>query len=753
MDERETSERDHMRNHNFRRRSDIEKTGVISPTGEAELRTAIDETGVGIFDYYPLSGELNWSPAAKTHFGLSADAYVNYNVFLVGLHPRDRDRVDHMLHRALLGDNDGKYEAEYRTIGIEDGEERWIQASGRAFFNARGEAVRFVGTTLDITGRKRVEQELHESAEQYRLLFDRSPLPKWVIDPETFALLDVNDAAIEFYGYSREEFKNISLADIRIQEEFALFRNRVKDAASSGNRFEGHMPTKHRRKNSEIAEVDVHYTEIRYNRRKALIGVIFDLTELRRADAAFRTSQRLVEAIIENAPVCIKLVDRHRNLLMMNRAGLRIIGADTLDSVKGKNFSEFVLPEHRPSFENLEQKIFQGESGTLEFEMAGVDGRRLCLDTRAVPLYDDKGKVFAMLGITLDITEQKRAADKIAHLASIPEMNPDPIAELDLQGNITYVNPALARQFPDLREKGKAHPLLSQWPRIESGLKAGNQSVVLNEVEADGRTFHQTVYYAREKNLIRIFHADITQRKQAELERERLIAELQRSNKELQQFAYAVSHDLQEPLRTVSSYVDLLSVKYKEKLDEKADKYISFAVEGAARMHELITDLLAFSRVGTQGGPFARVEMDQVVDRAIGNLRKSIKESAAAVTRDNMPEVFGDEIQLGQLLQNLVGNAVKFRKQGVEPQIHISSARRGNEWVFGVRDNGIGIDPRFYERIFTIFQRLHAKEEYRGTGVGLAISKRIVERHGGKIWVESKPGEGSSFYFTLPAKG
>ncbi len=229
--------------------------------------------------------------------------------------------------------------------------------------------------------------------------------------------------------------------------------------------------------------------------------------------------------------------------------------------------------------------------------------------------------------------------------------------------------------------------------------------------------------------------------------------ELARSNKDLEQFAYAVSHDLQEPLRTVGSYVDLLAEKYKGKLDEKADKYISYTIDGANRMSTLINDLLAYSRVGTRGKQFAPVEMSSVFKKAAGNLNKAIDEGHAVVTSDQLPQVFGDESQLVQLLQNLIGNAIKFRKKDVQSRIHISAERKGDQWVFGVHDNGIGIEPGFQERIFTVFQRLHTREEYPGTGIGLAICRRIVERHEGRIWVESKPGEGSTFYFTLPARG
>lgn len=245
---------------------------------------------------------------------------------------------------------------------------------------------------------------------------------------------------------------------------------------------------------------------------------------------------------------------------------------------------------------------------------------------------------------------------------------------------------------------------------------------------------------------------EVAERKRAEESLKKIMEELERSNKELEQFAYAVSHDLQEPLRTVGSYIDLLAEKYKGKLDQKADKFISYAIDGAARMSSLINDLLAYSRVGTRGKQFAPVEMSSVFKKAEGNLNKAIDEGHAVVTSDRLPQVFGDESQLVQLLQNLIGNAIKFRKKDAPPRIHVSAERKGSEWVFGMHDNGIGIEPGFQERVFTIFQRLHTREEYPGTGIGLAICRRIVERHEGRIWVESKPGEGSTFYFTLPGR-
>ena len=243
---------------------------------------------------------------------------------------------------------------------------------------------------------------------------------------------------------------------------------------------------------------------------------------------------------------------------------------------------------------------------------------------------------------------------------------------------------------------------------------------------------------------------ELAERERAEKKLKESLEEIEHSNQDLEQFAYAASHDLQEPLRMVASYTQLLGKRYKDHLEEDARDFINFAVEGATRMQKMIDGLLVYSRVQTRGKPLEPTDCSSVVEQAISNLEIHIGETHAKVERDELPTVNGDESQLIRLFQNLIDNAIKFRGTEI-PRIQVSSSKQGNKWMFSVSDNGIGIDSKYKDRVFLIFQRLHKEEEIPGTGMGLALCRRIVERHGGQIWVDSDLGKGSTFYFTIPA--
>jgi PAS domain S-box-containing protein len=260
--------------------------------------------------------------------------------------------------------------------------------------------------------------------------------------------------------------------------------------------------------------------------------------------------------------------------------------------------------------------------------------------------------------------------------------------------------------------------------------------------------FSISVYSPRKERFVAVFD-DITERKRADVELKQLNEELKLSNADLEQFAYVASHDLREPLRAINGFMELLGKVYKDKLDEKALEYIKYATEGAKRMDDLLLGLLNYSRIQTQGKEFRPIPAQAALRTALTNLQKSISDNEAVITNDELPTVKADGIQLTQLLQNLITNAIKFRGKK-KPEIHVGCQKKETGWQFTIRDNGIGIDPQFNERIFVIFQRLHTRDKYPGYGIGLSICKRIVERHGGRIWVESQPGKGSTFFFTIP---
>jgi PAS domain S-box-containing protein len=243
---------------------------------------------------------------------------------------------------------------------------------------------------------------------------------------------------------------------------------------------------------------------------------------------------------------------------------------------------------------------------------------------------------------------------------------------------------------------------------------------------------------------------DVTQRRGIERELKEKAEELRRSNEELRRFAYIASHDLKEPLRTISLFAGLLEREASSKLDEKENGYLRYILEGSERMQNLIKDLLEYSRVETRGKDFTKVDMNDAVSRALLALESSIDESHAEIVTEELPTINGDQTQMVQLMQNIIGNAIKFQRPDESPKVKISAITFGNEFVFTVKDNGIGIDPMYADKLFQMFQRLHTRDEYEGTGIGLAIAKKIVERHGGRIWFESEPGKGTTFFFTIP---
>ena len=372
-----------------------------------------------------------------------------------------------------------------------------------------------------------------------------------------------------------------------------------------------------------------------------------------------------------------------------------------------------------------------------------------------------------LAGRCANILETLRIQDSLARLAAIVESSDDAILSTDLSGIIQTWNEGADRLFGYRAEEIIGQPVT----RLLPPERVDEETLIVERVGAGQRVEHlETLRMTKDGEMIdvsvtvspvkdrdgRITGAskilrDITQRKRAEEALRQTAEDLVRSNKDLEQFAYVASHDLREPLRMVTGFMSLLKDHCQGKLDAKADQYIGFATEGASRMQTLIDDLLAYSRTGRSEAS-EPTDLEGVLDSVLQTLAARIEESAATITRDPLPAIAANRLELTLVFQNLVANALTFRGEH-KPEIHVAAQRQANAWLLTVRDNGIGIDPQFAERIFLIFQRLHTREQYPGTGIGLAICKKVVERHGGRIWVESQPGKGSTFCFTIPDPG
>ena len=646
------------------------------------------------------------------------------------------------------------------------------------------------------------------------------------------------------------------------------------------------------------------------NRRTKIYGSFQDIDDRKKSEIRLAESETRLRTILEAEPECINLLDPGGRLLMMNPAGLTMIGADNEDQVVGKSMLDILLPEHRSAFLMLTKNVFRGKSGMLVFEIEGLKGNRRWLETHAVPLKNEQGHIVSLLGVTRDITERREAEDRIKDSEEkrrlIMSGALDAIICIDTHGTTTFWNPQAevifgwteaevigqdlseliipeefrkyhsegmkrylntgegnalnkllelrginrsGEEFPveltvipvkqggevffcafirDITERKKAaESILQSNERFEKVTEATNDAIwdwdLVNKTyyrskaierffgKEASKTLHETEFWkdkfhsedlariqdsiaeaianpstTRWESEYRVFNqsgktlyvidrgvivrnnegkairmvgamTDVSEQKQMTLQLSELnqslqqhALELERSNEELEQFAFVASHDLQEPLRMISSFMDQLKRKYGDLLDEKGHQYIHFATDGAKRMKQIILDLLEYSRTSRPTEGKETVDLNEVLSAFNLLRRKLISEKNAVIISTDLPILHTYKAAITQILHCLLDNALKYSVEGTPPTVAIEAAENEKEWEFSVKDNGIGIDPQFYDKIFIIFQRLHNKSEYEGTGIGLSVAKRHVEFLGGRIWLKSAKGEGTTFNFVIP---
>ena len=490
-------------------------------------------------------------------------------------------------------------------------------------------------------------------------------------------------------------------------------------------------------------------------------AAIRDISVRKAAEKHLAQMEGRYRGLLEAAPDAMVVVNQGGEIVLLNVQAEKQFGysRDELVGQKVKNiipegFAERLIADGtRRAAEALAQQIGTG----IELIARRKNGSEFPIEIMLSPLESAEG--ILVTAAIRDISVRKEAEKHLAQMEGryrgLLEAAPDAMVVVNQSGEIVLLNVQAEKQFGYRRDELLGQKVKNIIPEgfaerlIADALRSAEDALAqqigtgieLTGRRKDGSEFPIEIMLSplesAEGILVTAAIRDITTRKKAEAHLLHKVEELNRSNEELGQFAYIASHDLQEPLRMVASYTQLLSRRYKGKLDSDADEFIAFAVDGASRMQRLIQDLLAYSRVGTKGQDLLDTSSEEALQQALMNLRGAIEESGALVTHDPLPTVLADEMQLIQLFQNLVGNAIKYQNPGV-PRVHISAAKNGGKkWIFSVKDNGLGIDPQYFERIFGMFQRLHKREEFAGTGIGLAICKKIVERHGGSISVES----------------
>jgi PAS domain S-box-containing protein len=694
-----------------------------------------------------------------------------------------------------------------------DGTPIWIDGDYICLYNQTGEIIGHFGIQRDITDRHQLELErqqtaadLKQSEQKFRAVFDHMFQLIGILSPHG-AVIEANQTALDAIGISLSDVVGQPFWNTPWWTHSPQLQRQLKDAtvrAAAGElvRFEA----EHILVDGTSIFVDFSMKPVldEIGKVVALIPEGRDISDRKQVETQLREQEAFLKSIYDGTEQAIFVVNvglagelRYASFNPVSERYAKITQAEIQDRTPTEAFGAdlgFVLQQ------NYERCLQAGTSITYE-EQLDFASHRIWTLTTLVPLRNERDRIYRIIGTATDITDRKRQEEILQNIALGVSAK---TGNAFFQALVEYLSKALGMEFGFICELitpecqsirtiagyGDGQALANDQYGIrgtpcEQVVVVGQQLCTypqqiqqhfpqdsyLEDIQAEsymglplidsnGQILGLISVLSRQPiqdpdfmaHILQIFAARAAaelERQQAEAELQRQKADLARSNTELQQFAYIASHDLQEPLRMVTSYLELLERRYKGQLDPKADQFINYAVDGAVRMQTLINALLTYSRVGTTVQSYESIDCAVVLQDVLTNLQVTIAKNRAIITHDPLPEVQGDRTQLIQLFQNLISNGIKFRREDT-PHIHIGVKRLADKWLFSIHDNGIGIEAQYTDRIFIIFQRLHSRAAHPGTGIGLSICKKIVERHGGNLWVESQPEQGSVFYFTLP---
>jgi len=614
------------------------------------------------------------------------------------------------------------------------------------------------------------DEVLRDSEQRYRLLFEENPHPTWVFDVETLRILDVNRAAIRSYGYSREEFLTLTIQDLRAPEDVPALREEVPTPAAH-RQIPGRST--HRKRNGTLIDVETSAHDVVYVGRQARVVVATDITHRLRVEAALRRSEERFRLMVEGVKdYGIFMLDPEGRVVSWNAGAERISGYRA-EEVLGSDLSIFFPPEDVARGQPRHELSVAAAEGRLEDQGWRVrkDGTRFWADVVLTALRNASGNLRGFSKVTRDLTERRRVEEALRdseeRFRSLVETAHDAIVSADSQGDIVSFNPAAERIFGYSKDEALGRPLTllmperfrqPHWQGLRRFLVTSQARMVGTTVEMvgrrkDGAEFPLELSLASWKSKDCTFFTgiltDITERKKAENEIRERSAQLQAANAELEAFSYSVSHDLRAPLRAIDGFSQAFLEDYGNQVDETGKDYLRRVRAATQRMGLLIDDLLDLSRVTRAEMRREPVDLSALAHSIVTELSNAHPSRQVDLVIADGLKVEGDPRLLRLVLENLLGNAWKFTANRSHARIELQRFEEDGQTAYCVRDDGAGFDPRYAQRLFGAFQRLHTVAEFPGTGIGLATVQRIIHRHGGRVWAEGAPDAGAAFYFTL----
>jgi PAS domain S-box-containing protein len=720
-----------------------------------------------IFMIDPHGQILSWNAGAERIKGYKAEEIIGRN-FSCFFPPQDieRGKPEEVLRLTAAS---GRHEEQSMRVR-KDGSRFVARITFTALRDHNGKLRGFSEFSHDLSASK-------ESDARYRGLLEAAPDAMVVVNQGGEIVL-LNVQAEKQFGYSRDELVGQRVKNI-IPEGFAerLIADGTRTAAEAlAQQIGTGIELSGRRKNGSNFPIEIMLSPLESTEGTLVTAAIRNITVRKEAEKHLAQMEGRYRGLLEAAPDAMVVVNQGGEIVLLNVQAEKQFGysrdelvGQRVTNIIPEGFAERLIADGtRTAAEALAQQIGTG----IELSGRRKNGSNFPIEIMLSPLESNEGTLVtaAIRNISARKDAEKHLAQMEGRYRGLLEAAPDAMVVVNQGGEIVLLNVQAEKQFGYSRDElvgqqvkniipeGFAERLIADGTRTAAEALAQQigTGIELYGRQKGGNDFPIEIMLSplesTEGILVTAAIRNITERKQSEDRLVKTVGELKRSNAELEQFAYVASHDLQEPLRMVASYTQLLAQRYQGRLDKEADEFINYAVDGANRMQGLIKDLLAYSRAGATGRDPHQISSGNALKEALTNLRATIEESGAVVTHDALPAITMDETQLVQVFQNLVGNAIKYRTAEV-PRVHVSASKGGsNEWIFCVKDNGLGIEPQYFERIFVIFQRLHGREEFKGTGIGLAICKKIVERLGGRIWVESQLQKGSTFCFSIPER-